>query len=230
MDVYLVPIGPERFELYCETADEDEAPPAEGSVGLIRRLQATFSHVLATIEREQEQWRTRAPARETPGILARARVRALRWLAERVAEQRLLWKLRGQVSVIAWYPEQLDPTQALGVIRQSLQLDADRHSRWLVIDSVGLLFSLLLTPVPGPNLAGYYFTFRVVGHFLAARGARQGLRVVKWDLRPSGALAALAGLDSLPAAERGARVRAIESELGLSRLARFFERTAVGSA
>ena len=37
--------------------------------------------------------------------------------------------------------------------------------------------------LPGPNLIGYYFAFRVIGHFLSWRGARQALGHVAWRPR-----------------------------------------------
>jgi ABC-type sugar transport system substrate-binding protein len=58
----------------------------------------------------------------------------------------------------------------------------------------------------------------------------KGLKVVTWDLQPSDLLAELGRIDHLPDAERASRVHAIAQELGLPRLARFFERTAVETA
>jgi hypothetical protein len=232
MDVYLVPIGPERYELYCESAEDSLVAHDESSSGLVRRLQERFSQVLAMVEREHERERARilANRRRPDGFFRRLRARAVSWLAERVAEQRLLWRLQGKVRVRALYPTQLDDPRALGVIRRNLEHDADRHSRWLVMDGVCLLLSGLLAPFPGPNLPGYYFTFRVVGHLLAMRGAKQGLRRVEWNLQVSPPLGRLADLDGLPAGERMDHVRAIERELGLTRLARFFERIVVRPA
>jgi hypothetical protein len=94
------------------------------------------------------------------------------------------------------------------------------------VDGIGGLFSLLLVPVPGLNLPGYYFAFRVVGHLFAIRGARQGLRAVSWELQPSALLAELLALERQPSDVRASRVRAIAAELGLPRFARFFERMA----
>ena len=141
-----------------------------------------------------------------------------------MAEQRLLWRLRGQADVRAYHPSNLDDAGALRVIRNSLSTDSDRHLRWLVLDGVCLLISGLLAPFPGPNLLAYYFIFRVVGHFLAIRGARQGLRKVVWRLQSSAALGRLCDLGGVPHAERLEHVRGIERELGLTRLARFYER------
>jgi hypothetical protein len=232
MDVYVVPTGPERYELYCESAEESAAAqPAINSSGIWRRLQDRFSAVLAAVEREQDRTHSAATAPAPPaGLMSRLRVRGVRWLAERVAEQRLLWRLQGQQRVRAFFPAHIDGVRALAIIRRNLSADADRHRRWLVLDTVGLLFSLLLVPLPGPNVPGYYFTFRVVGHFLAIRGARQGLRRVTWGMHPSAPLAELAGVERLSSDERAARVRAIADQLGLARLARFVERTAVESA
>jgi hypothetical protein len=231
MDVYLVPGGPHRFELYCETAAEPALPRPDQSSGLWKRLYAMFSSVLAAIEREQDRLRAApTPPAESAGLMHRLRARGLRWLAERIAEQRLLWRLRGQATVQAHYPAGLDPDAALRTVRDNLDRDLRRHVLWLAVDATGGLFSLLLVPFPGPNLPGYYFTFRIVGHLLAILGARQGLRVVSWELQPNELLAELGRLEHLPEGERGLRVRAIAQELGLPRLARFFERTAIEAA
>lgn len=231
MDVYLVPTGPERYELYCESAEESAVPHVEASSGLWRRLHEAFSAVIAAAEREQDRFRAGdAASAERGGFWSRLRARSLRWVSERVAEQRLLWRLRGRQRVRAFVPSGIDDTRALAIIRGNLRVDLDRHRRWLALDAIGLLFSLPLAVLPGLNLPGYYFTFRVIGHFLAIRGARQGLDCVEWELQSNALLAELAGLERLPAAERTPRVRAIADQLGLARLARFFERTAVETA
>jgi hypothetical protein len=231
MDVYLVPGGPNRFELYCESAAEPAPQRTDGTSGLWKRMHDKFTEVLAAIEREQDSLPSTPAAPAAPaGLMHRLQVRGVRWIAERVAEQRLLWRLRGQTAVRAFFPAGIDPAAAHATIRANLERDSRRHLRWLVIDTVGGLFSLLLMPLPGPNVLGYYFAFRIVGHLLAIRGARQGLRLVSWDLQPSDPLAELGRLEQLPETERASRVRAIAQELGLPRLARFFERTAVGAA
>lgn len=233
MDVYLVPTGPDRCELYCEAPEEPPTPPEPGeSRGLFRRIHRVFSQVLVAVEREyeRERQRVRTNREGRDGLLRRLRTRVVRWLAERVAEQRLLWRLRGQERVRAFFPSRFGETKALSVIRQKLSSDADRHSRWLVVDGIGLMLSGLLMPVPGPNLLAYYFTFRVGGHFLAIRGARHGLRDVAWDLEASTPLDELEALARLPVGERLQRARAIEQALGLCKLARFLERTLVQNA
>ncbi|HEY3384005.1 MAG TPA: hypothetical protein VGK32_19750 [Vicinamibacterales bacterium] len=231
MDVYLVPVGRARYELYCESANEPVAPTLAQPSGVWRRLLDTFRSVVEAVEREHDH-RTRGddPAPPPEGWTGRMRVRVIGWVAEKIAEQRLLWRLQGRESVRAFFPTSIEEGRAHALIHLNLRSDADRHRWWLGVDTIALLFSLLLTPLPGPNLPGYYFTFRVVGHFLAWRGAHHGLRAVAWKLEPSSLLAGLCATEGLPPADRAERVQAIARELGLSKLARFVERTTVDPA
>ena len=73
-------------------------------------------------------------------------------------------------------PDDLDPAEALRLVppgtaegRRTATCGCWRCTR------SGLIVSLPFVVVPGPNVFGYFFTFTVVGHFLAFRGARRGL-------------------------------------------------------
>jgi hypothetical protein len=83
----------------------------------------------------------------------------------------------------------------------------------------------VLVIVPGPNIVAYYFAIRVVGHYLAWRGASKA-RSIAWTLRPEPALAELGRLANLPRDARAADVDAIAAALNLPRLAAFFDRAA----
>jgi hypothetical protein len=225
MDVYLVPAGPDRHVLYCEPAGEHARSDDGGGRGVWRRLLDAFARVLAAVEREHDPADDGgAAASSLQGLLPRLRSRILRWMAERVADQRVLWRLQGQTRVQVFHPDGLDPAVALAAIHQGLRAESRRHGGWLGFDSVCLLLSLLLIPLPGPNLLGYYFAFRVVGHVLSLRGARQGLRRVTWDLEASRPLGRLAGAASFPPVERARIVRSVADQLGLPRLPKFCER------
>ena len=52
MDVFLVPVAPDRYELYCEEPDEPEPPADEGTPrpGLFRRMALWFREQLAEAE------------------------------------------------------------------------------------------------------------------------------------------------------------------------------------
>ena len=90
-----------------------------------------------------------------------------------------------------------------------LARDLKKHRRWLAIDSVLMvLFGVVLFAVPGPNIVGYYFAFRVVGHYLSFRGARQGLNAVSWTPRAERAAhRAAPAADDRPGPARAARAR-----------------------
>jgi hypothetical protein len=227
MDVFLVPVAPDRYELYCEEPDEPEAPAAEDTPppGFFRRLALRFREQLAEAERARRQGPQPGDAR--PSFLGRAKARSLRWVVESIAEQRLLWQLRGKDTVLLVYPDDVTEPQARQLLKRSLQRDWERHRFWLVIDSLGAVGSVLLILLPGPNFIGYYFMFRIVGHYLSLRGARQGLTGVTWTAQASPPLSMLRTMiDEAPDA-RADRVHAVASTLKLEHLASFFQRTAI---
>ena len=155
MDVYLVPVGPDRHELYCEVTDDPEEAEAgtgapeplelesarrgffrrvrEPLFGFFRRLRERFSEMLAEAERDRRQARA---ATVQSGWMAFAKARMMRWVAESIAEQRLLWLLRRQTDACLFYPDDLDEAQAVAVLRAQLTRDFDKHRFWLAIDSV----------------------------------------------------------------------------------------------
>jgi len=232
VDVYLVPIGRRRHALYCEPGEEPDAVsvPGREPAGRWKRWTEKFRVVLETVEREHGEADGR-DRREVPaGAVARVRTRFMRWLAGAIAEQRLLWRLRGQARVRAFFPQSLDPDLAMTTIRENLASENARHRWWLIVDALGGLVSLALMPFPGPNIPGYYFTFRIVGHLLAIHGARHGLAEVRWELEPCEPLDDLAALADLPAPERERRVASVAARLGLRRLPRFVRRTVLGGA
>jgi hypothetical protein len=226
MDVYLVPVGADRYELYCEIPDEPSDRSAEPPTGFFRRLVHRFRETIDEAERERRHGPPEGPPR---GWLGRMKARAMRWVAESIAEQRLLWHLRRQTDACLYYPDDLEPPQAVGVLRRQLGKDFDKHRFWLAIDSLGLAGAALLTLVPGPNVLAYYFAFRVVGHYLSLRGARQGLSGVAWRHEPSAPLTELRGLLTLDPGVRESRLHAVAEMLRLEHLVSFFERSAVST-
>ena len=210
--------------MYTEAADEAEpdSAPHEGG-GFWRR----------TIHALHERWRQAVHAAHLDrsadagnGRLARARDWIVRRIAESIAEQRTLWSLRSVTSASFVYPADLTESSATS-IRQRLLADASRHhGRWLVMNLVGVAVTAVLVLLPGPNLIGYYFAFRVVGHFLSWRGARQALDHVSWRPSAEPILSELGGLAHLPREERGDRVEALSAQLRLPHLAAFFDRVA----
>lgn len=229
MQVFLVPVGDARYEPYCEICEElhDESPSADERRGWLQSVRRQFHEVLAAAER----YRTEPDAPEPGSWTGRLKRRALAYIAERVAEQRLLWHLRTQERVDLVYPADVTEGDAHQVLRRVLRADAERHRRWAVLDGVLMVITGVgLALIPGPNVVGFFFAFRTVGHWLSYRGARQGLDEVTWHASASDALAELRPLMALDPDERQSRVDSVASRLRLQHLARFFERVAFKDA
>jgi hypothetical protein len=230
MDVFLIPTGANRYELYCEIPDGDQDDGEPPPTGFLRGLVHQFREALAEAERERHRPPHERESGERPSLYQRIKRQAMCRIAESIAEQRLLWHLRRQDAVSAIHPDDVTTDTACEVVRAAMRADFEKHRRWLVIDGLLLIASGLLILVPGPNIVGYYLAFRVVGHFLSMRGARQALHVVRWHYRPSALLAELRQAIALEPGEREARVTDIAARLRLERLAAFFARTVVPSA
>ena len=225
MDVFLVPVAADRYELYCEEPDEPEPEGEAPPEGFFKRAVHKVRAMLAEAERER---RRGAPEPDAPqrSFFGRLNARLMRWVAEWIAEQRLLWQLRGKDAASLFHPDDMPESDAHQILRRSLQKDWERHRFWLIIDSLGLIGSAALVLVPGPNFLGYYFLLRTCGHYLSLRGARQGLAVCSWTLKPNAPLASLrAVVDQTPDA-REERVRAVADSLRLEHFASFFQRSA----
>jgi hypothetical protein len=227
LNVYFIPLAGGRFEPYFEHEEVPEAEPvAADQQGFFARLVARFSAMIKEAEEQRHQTSHDRPS-TTLGRLRRA---LLGWVAEQVAEQRLLWRLRNAERAELHVPEDLNPDEALRRFREGLQQDADKHRLRLALHLVGLLISAPFAIVPGPNLFGYFFTFTVVGHFMAFRGARRGLNVVTWSVVPNPELTTIGRAVVTAAPERYRIIHDAAARLRLAHLARFVERMAAPPA
>jgi hypothetical protein len=217
-------VAADRYELYCEEPDEPAPEEPAGSKGVLRKVNQAFRQTLAEAERERR--RVPDPAETRPSLTARAKRRMLRWLAESIAEQRLLWQLRGRAEATLVHPHDLTDAQADQLLRRSLQRDWERHRFWMIVDAFGGVGSVLLILLPGPNIIGYYFLFRIVGHFLSLRGARHGLLRTTWTKTPNDALTSLRAVVGDTPESREPIVRGVALALRLEHLASFFQRAA----
>jgi hypothetical protein len=224
MDVFLVPVGRDVYELYCEHVDEPEGHVNQPPSGLIARLKFRFHQVLAEAERERRREHV-ANVRDTR--LQRIKRRTMRWVAESIAEQRLLWNLRRHAGATLYYPDDMTADAAMDLMKRQLARDYDKHRLWLAINSILMVGSAALILIPGPNIVGYYFMFRVVGHFFSVRGASKGLAGVAWTSQASPALTDLRSALMLDAAGRLRQAEEVASRLRLEHLATFFQRTVV---
>lgn len=174
MIVYLVSTGNGGYELEPPPPDPGAAEPSRGFWG--RRL----DRLKASWARAVEEARRQHPS----GRWARRRARLIRDLDESIEEQRSLWALRDRATATLVHPPELSRDAASQVLRGLLAHARRHHGRWLAIDVALFVASGLLMLLPGPNLVAYYFAFRVIGHYLAWRGARQALDAVSWTFEP----------------------------------------------
>ena len=227
MDIYLVPAGRNYYGLYCEVEDRRHAGPEDSRGGWRAAISRRFYRGLAFLEEERRERLAKAAAAERRTYAQRLRDRLLGWLAERVAEQRLLWFLRSEQSATAHHPDDMPADDAERWVRSELRRDSRRHLFWMFADAGIYLASLPLTPIPGPNVLSLYFSFRAVGHFLSWTGARNGLRHVAWTYAPSPPLAELRRLPGMKPADQASLAREVAARLKLRHLDRFIARMAL---
>jgi hypothetical protein len=229
MDVFVIPIGAKGYALYCEASTESEAgeepvPPA----GFFGRLRHRFGVMLRAAEERQHV--RGDPNATRKSVAGRLQDRLLGWVAERIAEQRLLWNLRRRTTAVVSHPQDMTFEQVLTLVKRILQHDYERHRLWLVVDTLGLILSGPFALVPGPNVLAYYFAFRVVGHWFSMRGAAQGLHRVAWSGCPCPPLGELREVGALEPRARAARLQDIAVRLRLQHLSTFVDRVAVRHA
>ncbi len=228
MDVFVIPVGPDRYDLYYERpADDDELTDTQPA-GFLDKVRARFAAFIRAAEKHEHA--SPVEHAEPKSWAGRLHDRGMRWVAERIAEQRLLWNLRGQDAVTVMHPTDMSFPQVHTLVRDILKQDHDRRRKWMVID--GLLFLItfvalgpLFVLIPGvANLPALYFGFRTAGHFLSMRGASYGLSHVTWSGQPCPPLDELRALAGLEPHAREARLHDIAKRVRQEHLPKFFER------
>jgi hypothetical protein len=223
MDVYLVPIGRDRWDCYYEAVDEDDQ--VEPGKGFFAGLRSRFNQQL----KEAENARHQAAIEEPKTFLGRIHKRSMRFIAERIAEQRLLWHLRRAHAATLHVPGDLAAAEGERLMRDIMKRDADRHRNRLIPHSLALAASALVAVIPGPNVLGYLFTFTVVGHFLSWRGAQHALQGVAWTVEQNPALTELRHAFSLEGPPRHRLIKEVAQRLHMPKMARFVEQMAAGT-
>ena len=224
LDVFLVPLGESRHELYSESEHDDPIAAGDQAAEPVtwwQRQVARFRATLAEAEEERRR-RDRGEEDQARGGLWRA---IMRRIAETIAEQRLLWQLRNQGEARLLHPDRMSRDRALELMRGELTRDLGKHRRWCVIDGI---LTAIIGPafffVPGPNILSWFFFFRAIGHYLALRGATHGLKVTSWQTQASPDLTAVGEALRLPRPERRSRLDELATALGLEHLTGFVER------
>ena len=162
MDIYLVPAGRHHYGLYCEVDDRRQLSEDDTRPGWRAALSRQFHRMLAYLEAERRGRLAKATEAERRSYLQRLRDRVLGWLAERVAEQRLLWFLRSERSVTAHHPDDMLVDDAERWVRSELRRDSRRHLFWMFVDAGIYLASRAADAHPRPECP--VAVFLVPGH------------------------------------------------------------------
>lgn len=207
--IYLLQVNKEGPIFYSEglegVAENMDAAPERGvRAWLERKYKGLQSAIL-----ESEQ-----------GVGGHMR-RAWEWLHRRTSpDESLLRSLRSANTIEIFHPTTMTPEETRTVWLQYLASRNRRHIWWFIINFIISPLTLLLAPIPGPNIIGYWFVYRAVCHMLALLGVRRARsRQVVTTFHPSSAL------DEARAESSDQRVARIATIFGLKNLESFIEHT-----
>ena len=164
LKLHLVKVDPQngRGVFYPEPPTDDEAETTQHHRGVRGWAESTF-------RRFREKWQ------HSHGKAAETTRRVWAWLHKRThPDEPLLARLRSAGSIELTYPTSLTGT---AVARSSwcelLARSRRRHAFWLVANSLVAPLSIVLAPLPGPNILGYWFVYRAIHHWLILVGLRR---------------------------------------------------------
>lgn len=105
------------------------------------------------------------------------------------ADEGMLVHLRTAPVIEVHHPTTIASEEVRALWTSYLAARRRRHLPWLVVDSVIAPLTLLLGPLPGPNVVCYWFAYRAVRHLLALAGVRHaGSARVETTLHPDAEL------------------------------------------
>jgi hypothetical protein len=206
-------------------------------------LQLENEQMLFYVEGEEKDWLARSDAERGSGFFAYAenqydrmqrmlteskgavgqRMKSVwQWLQQKIDPQEaLLRSLRRAATIDLLYPSDMSEREALDQWSRFLAAKDKHHIFRVILNTSISPFTILLTPLPGPNIIGYWFVYRAFCHTLALMGvrrARNSLSSIRLISEPllNGRLqvADEAGLEHL------------SKELGLNGLGRYLIRSA----
>ena len=187
MKVYLLSLDGGRCVFYsegpegaAEAEDPASAAPRRGLRGWVERKFKSLQVILTESEK---------------GVGLRVR-HVWEWLQKRTApDEPLLRGLRGAGVVVLHHPPAYTEEEAQRLWHQYLKDRQGRHAFWSIINALTAPLTLVLTPLPGPNVIGYWVVYRAVCHWLARLGARNARGEVKTEFHSAGALDGAFGLN-----------------------------------
>jgi hypothetical protein len=183
LKIYLLSLDGGNFVFYSEgpeaVVELEAAIPRRGIRGWVERKYKSLQVILTESEK---------------GVGLRMR-RIWEWLQKRISpDEPILRALRGVRVITLHYPLTIGQEDTVTMWKRYLRERQGRHMFWFIANTLVSPLTLLLAPVPGPNLIGYWFVYRAVCHLLARLGARHARSErVETDLVSTGMLDAPLG-------------------------------------
>ena len=214
MKIYLLSLDDERCVFYSEgpetVAEIETVAPRQGIRGWAERRYKSLQAVLTESEK---------------GVGLRVR-RIWEWLQKRIPpDEPMLRALRGVRAVEIHHPLTFTEEETRALWNDYLKSRQGRHMFWFVINAFFSPLTLLLAPLPGPNVIGYWFIYRAVCHMFARLGARNAR-----SEQVSTKFVSTDALDGSFGATDNERIASLSSNFGLSGLDEFVKRMAAKKA
>jgi hypothetical protein len=211
LKVVLLQLDDEQVLFYIEEEDKDR---------LVRDDGERSGGLFAFAETQYERFRRML--NESNGAVGQRMKSLWHWLQRKIDPQEaLLRSLRRSASVELLYPGNMSEREAFAHWSHFLAAK-DRHHIFRVILNTSISpFTILLTPLPGPNIIGYWFVYRAFCHTLALMGvrrARNRLRSTRLNSEPL--------LNGRWQVADEAGIEQLSKELGLHGLGRYLSRSA----
>lgn len=144
------------------------------------------------------------------------------WLQRRTSpDESLLRSLRNASVIKIYHPPSIKTEEARTLWANYLLSRRHRHTLWLVVNGLVSPLTVLLAPIPGPNIIGYWFLYRAICHLLVVSGVRRAISAqVSTDFHSSSAL------DEIISATNDERIVRLAEHFGLKKLDGFIRRVA----
>ncbi len=191
-------------------AEIETVAPRQGIRGWAERRYKSLQAVLTESEK---------------GVGLRVR-RIWEWLQKRIPpDEPMLRALRGVRAVEIHHPLTFTEEETLALWNVYLKSRQGRHMFWFIVNALFSPLTLLLAPLPGPNVIGYWFVYRAVCHLFARTGARNAR-----SEQVSTKFISTNALDGSFGATDNERIASLSSSFGLNGLGDFVKRMAAKKA
>ena len=158
LNVYLLTLTSDQRVFYSEMIAPAESPAHTGLRGWAERR----------LRRLEQRWT------HSRGTAARWGRAVWSWLHSRThPDEPLLGRLRSASAITLHHPASMDADIASDVWAHLLDRGWRRHLPWFIIDTLVAPLTIVLVPLPGPNLIGYWVAYRAIHHLLILAGIRR---------------------------------------------------------